>query len=297
MATFSTYDQVGLAEDVSDVITDISPTDTPMVTLIRPQKVSARVYEYQTDTLASAADNKAVEGADASMATLTATTMITGNTQILTKAFQVSATADAIKTYGRAKETAYQLGKALKEIKRDLEFAYVGQDNAKVTGSSSTAREMDSATQLIASGTTVDAGSNATDALTEAKLLDAHQATYNAGGDPSILMIKPADSEIVAGFTATAGRNRTFNDETKTLTAVVDIMVNPYGTLKVVLNRHQLSTHAFLLDPTMWRSAVLRPFSRTLLAKNGDSDRHFVVGEYGLMHLNQSASAMITGLS
>ena len=51
MATFSTYDQVGLAEDVSDVITDISPTDTPMVTLIRPQKVSARVYEYQTDTL------------------------------------------------------------------------------------------------------------------------------------------------------------------------------------------------------------------------------------------------------
>ena len=69
MATFSTYDQVGLAEDVSDVITDISPTDTPMVTLIRPQKVSARVYEYQTDTLASAADNKAVS-ADASMAAL-----------------------------------------------------------------------------------------------------------------------------------------------------------------------------------------------------------------------------------
>jgi len=41
------------------------------------------------------------------MATLSPTTMRTGYTQILTKAFQVSATADAVKTYGRAKETAF----------------------------------------------------------------------------------------------------------------------------------------------------------------------------------------------
>ena len=106
MATFTTYSQVGKAEDVQDIITDISPLDCPMYTMIKPTKVHARVYEYQQDSLAAAADNKALEGADPTMATLTATTMKTGNTQILTKAFQVSATADAIKTYGRAKETA-----------------------------------------------------------------------------------------------------------------------------------------------------------------------------------------------
>ena len=181
--------------------------------------------------------------------------------------------------------------------KRDVERAYVGVDNAAVTGNATTACEMASATQQIASGNAIDAGSNATDALTEAKLLDAHEACYNAGGDPSLLMIKPADSEIVAGFTGSSGRTRNFNDETKTLTNVVDVMVNPYGTLKVVLNRHQLTTHAFLLDPTMWRTCVLRPFSRTLLAKDGDSDKHFVVGELSLKHMNQSASAMVTGLS
>ena len=181
--------------------------------------------------------------------------------------------------------------------KRDVERAYVGVDNAAVTGDASTAREMASATQQIASGNAIDAGSNATDALTEAKLLDAHEACYNAGGDPSLLMIKPSDSEIVAAFTGSSGRTRNFNDETKTLTNVVDVMVNPYGTLKVVLNRHQLTTHAFLLDPTMWRTCVLRPFTRTLLAKDGDSDKHFVVGELSLKHMNQSASAMVTGLS
>ena len=77
-----------------------------------------------------------------------------------------------------------------------------------MTGNSSTAREMASATQMIASGNQIDAGSNATDALTEAKLLDVHQAVYNAGGDPTLLMIKPADAEIVAGFTGSSGRTR-----------------------------------------------------------------------------------------
>ena len=43
------------------------------------------------------------------MATLSATTLRTNNCQIMTKAFQVSATADAIKTYGHAKETAFRL--------------------------------------------------------------------------------------------------------------------------------------------------------------------------------------------
>ena len=52
----------------------------------------------------------------------------------MTKVFNVTATADAVKTYGRAKETAYQLGKALKEIKRDYERAMIGVDNAAVTG-------------------------------------------------------------------------------------------------------------------------------------------------------------------
>ncbi len=297
MALYSTYDQVGKAEDVQSTISMISPLDTPMYTAIKDQKVHARVYEYQHDSLASPADNKMAEGADASDATLAATTMVTGNTQILSKTFKVSATADAIKTYGRAKETAYQLSKALKELKKDIEYAYVGQDNAAVTGSESTAREMASASQLIASGVTTDAGSNSTDAMTEAKVNTNHQALYEAGGDPSIFMIKPADSLIVAGFTGASGRQRTFNDENQTLTNAVNVMITPFGELKVVLNRIQMSTHAFLLDPTMWRSAVLRPTSRTLLAKNGDADTHFCVYEGGLMHLNPSGSGQINGLS
>jgi len=294
MAIYKTYEQIGLAEDVSNIISDITPTDTPMYSMIKTEKVHARQYSYMTDSLAAAASNAQLEGFTASAGTAIPTTMINGNTQILQKTFQVSATADAVKAYGRAKETAYQLSKALKEIKKDVEFAFVGASNATVAGNATTAREMDSADQLIGSGNTTAGGSSA---LTEAMIVATGQAVYNNGGDATILMVKPADSLIIAGFTGAAGRTREFNDGNKTLTNAVNLYVSPFGEYKVTLNRHQMTTHAFLLDPSMWRTASLRPFARTLLAKTGDSDTHMVVGELGLMHKNPLGSGQIDALT
>ena len=292
---YLTYDQVGKKEDVSSIITMITPTDTPFTSMIKSEKVNARVFEWQEDALPNAQDNKQLEGGAFTNVARTPTTMRTNNTQILSDVFEVSATADSVALHGRAKETSHQLAKSLKSIKRDYEFALVGQDNAKVAGNATTAREMDSATQQIS--TTVDAGANATDAMTEAKLLELGEDCFNNGSDPSVFMIKPADTQIVSGFTGAAGRNRTINDGAKTLVNAIDLYVSPYGEYKVILNRHQLTTHAFLIDPSMFRSCVLRPFTRTLLAKDSDGDRHAIVGEYSLKHMSYSDSGMITGLS
>jgi len=291
MSTYTTYDQVGLKESVADIITDITPFDTPAMTMFKDEKVGARTFSWLEDSLAAAGSNAAVEGADASMATLTNAVERTNNTQILTKAFQVSATADAVGTYGRAKETAHQLGKALKEIKRDAEFALVGADQAAVGGSSSVARQMASA---IAQISTVEAGGSA--ALTEAMLLSAGQTAYNAGSDVDTFMIKPADAQIVAGFSASAGRNREIA-QGKTLVNAIDLYVSPYGEYRVVLNRHLESSHALLIDPSMFKTCTLRPFTRTLLSKSGDSDKHFVVGEMSCKHMNFADSVKINALT
>ena len=77
--------------------------------MVRSEKVNARTFSWLEDSLANAAANAQIEGADATMATLTNATERTNHTQILHKAFQVSATSDAIATYGRAKETALRL--------------------------------------------------------------------------------------------------------------------------------------------------------------------------------------------
>ena len=294
MATYTTYDQVGKKEDVSDIISSISPFATPCQSMFKNEKVTARTFSYLEDALADSAVNAAVEGADATMLSLTDATERTQNTQIMVKGFQVSATADAVATYGRAKETAHQLAKKLKEIKKDYEKAMVGVAQAAVAGNASTARKMTSVINQIS--TTVDAGSGSTDAMTEAKLLLAGQTAYDNGSEPDTFMIKPADAQIVAGFSAASGRNREIS-QGKTLVNAIDLYVSPYGEYRVVLNRELLVTHALLIDPTMFKTCTLRPFTRTLLAKNGDSDRHHIVGEVSCKHTNFGDSVMITGLS
>lgn len=223
MTVYTTYSQVGKAEDVSNILSDITPTDTPMLTMTKTEKVSARTFSFLEDSLRAAASNAKVEGADAADITLIDIVERTNNTQILEETFRISGSADAVKTYGRAKETALQLGKTLKSIKRDLEFSLVGVDQAAVAGSSAVARKMASLINQISTG--VDAGANATDALTEAKLLEAGQTAFNNGSDPSVFMIKPADAQIVAGFSASAGRNREVA-QGKTLVNVIDLYVD-----------------------------------------------------------------------
>ena len=291
MTTYTSYDQVGLKESVADIITDITPFDTPAMTMFKDEKVGARTFSWLEDSLANAGVNAAVEGASASMATLANAVERTNNTQILTKAFQVSATSDAVATYGRAKETAHQLGKALKAIKRDAEFMLVGADQAAVAGNSSTARKAQSVINQIS---TVEAGGSA--ALTEAMLLSAGQTAYNNGSDVDTFMIKPADAQIVAGFSASSGRNREIA-QGKTLVNAIDLYVSPYGEYRVVLNRHLEATHALLIDPSMFKTCTLRPFTRTLLAKDGDSDKHFVVGEMSVKHMNFGDSVQINALT
>jgi len=294
MSTYTTYNQVGKAESVSDILSNISPFATPTQAMIKDEKVSARTFSFLEISLADSQDNFAVEGADASMLTLTDAVERTNNTQILQKAFQISATADAIKTHGRAKETALQLSLKLKEIKKDYERAMVGVTQAAVTGTSSQPRKMMSLLNQIS--TNVDAGANAADALTEGKLLEAGQTAYDNGSDVDTFMIKPADAQIVAGFSASAGRNREIS-QGKTLVNAIDLYVSPYGSYRVVLNRELKTDHALLIDPTMFKTCTLRPFTRTLLSKTGDSDKHLVVGEVSCKHVNFGDSVKITGLS
>ena len=79
MAIFKTYEQVGIQEDVSSLIVDITPTDTPLYSTIRSEKVHNRVYQYQTDALPSAGANAQLEGFTASAGTTTATTTTYGS--------------------------------------------------------------------------------------------------------------------------------------------------------------------------------------------------------------------------
>lgn len=307
MATYTTYDTVGIKEDISDVISNLTPTKTPFQTMIGADKTKNRQFQWMEDSLRAVQVNAKVEGFTASDATLTPPTLRSNYTQIFEKTIKVSSTEDAVDQYGRARETAYQLAKAGEEIKRDVEHMCVGLTQAATAGdSSSTARLSASASSLITNstnrwymgaGTPLGGSSGTAAALTETALLGIAQAVYSQGSDPSVFMIKPADSLIVAGFTGASGRSRTFNDGNKTVTNAVNLYVSPFGEYKVVINRFIAATHAWLFDPDMWQMVTLRPFTREALAKDGDNTKNMIVGEKGLKHKNFAASGLIANLT
>lgn len=172
----------------------------------------------------------------------------------------------------------------------------VGVLQAAVNTGIGTARQFASAPFQVAAATTTAGG---TAALTEAMVLANHQAVYNAGGDPAILMIKPADSIIVANFAAVTGRTRdpgNIGDPFKIVNSV-KVYISPFGELKIVLNRFQKTTNAMTYDPDMWKLCILRNWSRTMLAKTGDNEMHNIVGEFSLKHLNQAATGLINALT
>lgn len=295
MPGMTTYDVVGAKEDISDIITNLSPTQTPGQTMIGSEKITNRLFQWQEDSLLAATQNNAqVEGFDATFAAHAPTVMRDNVTQIMTKTVQVAATTDAVSRYGRDKETAYQLAKAGKEIKRDLEVILFGAAQAKVVGTSAVARRMANAIALIDASTTIAAGSTA---LSETHFLNAAQAVYNAGSEGSVLMVKPNDAPKIAAFASATGRTRDLGADGRAVTMVIEVLRTPFGTYKVTLNRFQDTASAFLLDPDMWKLCALRPWFRETLAKTGDSTKIMIVGEYSLKHKALAASGRISGLT
>lgn len=310
MATYTTYNQIGIKEDISDIISNISPTTTPFLSSIGKESVSNTLFQWQEDSLSATAENAEIEGFTATDLTLTPTVMRSNYTQIQSKTIKISATADAIDAYGRAQETAYQLSKKAAEFKRDIEFNLVGNrttnGNDAAAGTSSTAR-------LTANIHGDDAGSNAvinsavqeaggTAALSEQMILNLGDKLYDEGSEVSILMIKPADSTVIAGFTRSAvgsgnARQEHFVNGGRTLMNVVDVYISPYGEQRVVMNRFMKTDVAFMYDPANWKICELRPMTRELLAKTGDADMHMMVTEYGLKHANYKASGLITAIT
>lgn len=296
MAAYTSYDVVGKKEDISDVITMISPTKTPFTTLVKEGKVHNTIYQWQEDSLASPnLSNAQIDGFVATDAAPIPTVMRNNVTQILAKTVNVAETTDAVSRYGRAKETAYQLSKFAAEVKRDLEAIYLsGQSTA--AGSDTVARTMNSFQAQVDTSLLVKTGSPTT-TMTETVLMTTLEALYVNGVDPEILMIPPSESIAIANYAAAAGRYRTLSDAqskaSSVLVNVIDLYVSPFGEVKVVLNRFQLATDYLIFDPGMWERPVLRPWSRETLAKVGDSTRMLIVGEFSLRHKNFFASAIV----
>jgi hypothetical protein len=306
--TYSKYDAVGLREDLTDIIYNISPTDTPFMSSIAKSKATAVNHEWQLDTLASAAaDNAKIEGDEVSFSAPSSTTRRGNVTQISTKSVIISGTLEVVNKAGRNSELAYQISKASKELKRDMETSLC-DNNAQVAGDDSTARELSGLGSWLKTNQSAGAGGSApgtsgtnarTDgtqrAFTEDQLKTVIKSVWDNGGDPSMVMVGSFNKQKLSGFTG--GSTRFDPAENKRLVAAVDVYESDFGALQVTPNRFQRARDAFVLTPELFAVAFLRDFSLEDLAKTGDAMKQFLLVEYTLESRQESGSGIIADLT
>ena len=295
MATaFKTYDATAIREDLSDVIYDISPTDTPFMSSIAGKgSVSNTLFEWQTEALASAViNNYHVEGADAGTAATTVTARVTNQTQISKKVVEVSGSHEAVNNAGKKSELAHQLAKASKELKRDMEGSLLA-DNAAAAGDATTARETRGAANWISTNV-VDAGTTGTHAaMVEADVLAAAEAVWTAGGEASTILLGATNKKLITAMTGRADATRSVVDSNMTLYNTVDVYVSDFGTYNIVMDRFCDQDVVYFLDHDMWSVDYLRDFQTVDIARAGDGEKKMLLVEYGLRCGNEAANAKI----
>jgi len=310
MPTFTAHSAIGQREDLTDIIYDISPTETPFMSSIGKTKATAVYHEWQTDSLAAATTaNAAVEGADASSATLSPTVRLGNYTQIVQKTVQVSGTLDAVNKAGRKSEKAYQLAKASSELKRDLETILLA-NQGRSAGTSTTARKLGSLLSWIKTNSSVGSGgsdpatigvSTRTDGtqrtFTETLLKEVVAEVFVSGGSPKILMVGAAGKQKTSTFAGIAAQRYMAPSNTPTtIIGAADVYMSDFGTMSVVPNRFMRTRDALILDPEYAALAYLRPFQTNDLAKTGDSENTQLLAEVTLEIKNEAAHGIIADL-
>lgn len=317
--TFQTFQAIGNREDLSDIIFDISPTETPFVSSIAKIKAKARLHEWQTDALDAAAANSQIEGDDATTNTATPTVRLTNYCQILSKTARVSGTQEAVDKAGRAGEMAYQVRKRMEEMKRDLEFMAVRNQASSAGSATVPSRSAGVESWIATNKTTVGAASvgqpvttpgfasgavaSPTDSTTAGTVTETHlksviQAVWNAGGDAKVLMVGPATkSKVSSAFAGIATRYRDANKNGgAAIVSGVDLYISDFGEHKIVPNRFMRDRNILVLDMEYWALAQLRPLSASALAKTGDSERKQLLMEATLVSRNEKASGKVADI-
>lgn len=315
--TTTTYPMIGRREDLTDVIWDISPTDTPFMNSIARVSASQVLHEWQTDALAAATKTNAVlEGDDAAFTTANPTTRLGNYTQISRKTVVVSGTGRAVNTAGRADELAYQVAKLGRELKRDMESSLC-QNNAATAGVYASARTLagleswlrtnrtslagTSGTTFAPSGGTIltaPTDDTSTSALTEAPFKAIIREVWESGGDPQMVLCGPKAKQAISTFSGVSPLRTTAPARgTVTIVAGADLYRSDFGEVRIVPTRFCRARTVSILDTEYWAVAMLRGIEREGLAKTGDADKEMIITEYTLEARNEKASGKITEIA
>jgi len=306
--SFLTFSAIGNREDLADTIFRVENEETPFMGAIGKNKATAVLHEWQTQALAAAAANAVVEGDDTTVSytftAVTATARLNNRCQISRKDVVVSGTQDAVNKAGRAKEIVYQMVLKNKELRRDMEFVLMN-NQAPVTGNSTTARQLRPALSWYSTNVVANGGSNGSTsaarsdgtqrALTESLVKSAIQSAWTNGGKIDLMLAGPFNKTVISGFTGNNTRTQDTSDGK--LMAAIDIYRSDFGThvIKPSAIQRERDLHCLMTD--MWAMSYLRSVKAVDLARTGDNEKGMLITEYTLECRNEKGSALVADLT
>ena len=299
-----TYTAVGNREDLLDIITNISPDETPLMNKFGRSKVTGMVHSWLTDSLGNPQQNAVEEGQQFSTTLATPREKLNNRIQIFMRDCTVSDSQEAVLKAGVKSEMAYQLQKTLKMIALDVEYAIVN-NNAFTNGTGNTgfiggAAEVTGTSGALMGGipsfvnstlTPNNIVTGSTD-VTETNLNDAIQKAWAVGGTPDICVVSGKNKRTISGFTGNASRERSA-DSTK-VKQIVDVYESDFGLVNMVLHRLQPDTRIDLLQTEYWKLAYLIPFKTYEKPKDSLMNGKVVTGQLTLECRSPQANACIT---
>ena len=305
---FDTYTATADREQLSDVIYNISPQQTPFMSSIGKNSIKNVVFDWQTETLPTPSGTGQLEGFELSRAASTATTRVSNVAMISSRDATVTGSQQASDPAGKKSEMAHQLAIMSKALKRDMETALC-QKGAKTTGNATTARVTGGFESWITSnvsrgtgGSGSGGGAAPTDssagnqrALTEALLKTVLQSCFTNGGEPSMAICGPVNKQVISGFTGRSSARQMI--DANTVEASVSIYASDFGELKIVPSNFSRERTLLLVDPDFAKVSYLRDFKTVDISTIGDAQTKMLVVEYGLEVSNEAAHGLVADLT
>jgi len=300
MAEFGliTYDDAVRREDLLDIISDVSPDDNPLSTMLATTTAKGTYHEWAEDYIdrpSSVASS--YEGQATSYSDLTQPSRRGNFTHIISQSYRVSGTERAVSVAGMSDPFAYQKAKALRQWKNNLEYALLRSTAA--SGSSGVARTMIGISAVVTSHYT---NRNSGTSLTEDMLLDGIQDVWtDVGGDSVcdlILTTMPLKRRI-SSFTA--GSTKYIDASDKRLVRPVEVYESDAGLVRIMAHKDARNAAAtpgpelLGLREDKWRVAYLRRPTSEDRPKDGDYTAGEIIGEMTLEYLAQRANFRQTG--
>lgn len=318
--TFDTYSAVGNREELADKIFQITPEETPFLSMIGKSSVATTHPEWQTDELANPdTDNASIQGNEWAYDAISPTARVGNYTQISDKKIIISRTQDKTDKAGRKSELAREVRKKGVELRIDME-AIALSNQASSAGSSSVAPKLGGFPAWLETNASrgsggadggfnpstgiVDAATNGTQrAFTKALLDDTMESVFTNGGKPKTVMFSAYAKRVFSTFMSdtnvAAFRTSLSGKQQGTIYGAADMYISDFGNLAMVPNVQMtragasVARNIFLLTPGMTSLGVFDPIQLEKPAKTGDAEKRVLITEYTLKVNNEKAHGVI----